>query len=1187
MDLKQGSSTDWCPDDFDQGDDINRPGPSGMKHNTGHFLIGGMKFKNIDFIKDTFTDDNIVLTDTNGRPFDVLTNNDMDSMTVLGNPATDFGMTKHSQTVMLPEYNSMSEVETMVSMPEQYFQNDLYQIKSNNLSQVSNRHSVMDNLSHDNSLVQIDQLSFIPKQTNNFVNNLGSNQDMILETGNNRFLFSENGGSYIEVTLKENDVLNSDENEFYTVPQSRSVQDNHIAQKIVSIDDLSLLSSPKSHHNVELLVNHEELVDDIDTCDIAVVDESQIPLNSNQLKDRIEEGSESVSLDVDHHQHSSGFQRMSKETIEKIAEEFVRQPQCIDEDISINFISRINPKPPSLIEYWCEDCNKLYQNESNCPIHQVNSIIDLAVQTRARASLPATHLRIMKIKTQANLNTKFGVFARKTIQKHTQFGPLEGVNIKDEDCVEEPINDEFKYLLEVDKQFRRIDVSNEDKSNWMCFVQPAKTKQEQNMIVDQIGDYLYFTTTRAIYQREELRVGYSTFYAHKRGLQVLPAAAENNHGISSLQVRKPFKSLKISQELCKQSDQLRNNLPSKGKMMRTSSTPCKNMTIKRKLSNRFGKNNSQCNLYVNAQNNSKNNYRMKLRSNYSILNIFMCVSCELKFSKRETILIHSKMHEDEFDGERVTLTDTSCPECNSEFHLNEELIKHVYVHSFTDNRMGLGGTIYNCHQCERRYRNAMHLKSHQAKHKENDLKPYKCSMCDKRFMNTVVLTCHVRTHFEGVIYDCPMCRLTFVDLKSLKGHVYSHAVNNIFYCPMCPLQFNTYKSIRKHIRARHHGIEFGCEYCNSSFNSRFNLNLHMLSHSDQRDFLCTMCGKQYKRKDKLKIHMNKVHYSKKKPSKTQLKLEAKADKRAQQIQLKTAKTMLEYESAEFRCDKCLLGFKRRGVYVNHLVLRHPEINLNSVPSLNQPVLPKAKMYMCLYCDKMYKTNAKRKSHILKNHPDCELPQKPTDKTVIIDDSPPSLVANSTVATGSSQAHSCQWCYKQYVLKNKLLRHQRAQHYHLLPPSLQEPQPSKKLGYKVKKTNHPPQTVNIQFTDTDGFELTATDIQLDNPIEPGSIIAIKRPIKGNSEYISQTMQNLGLSTANGGLNEEQYYRILDTQGDVAYAQVIDSPVTLLTFAGQTIQQVLSSCSAATVLTTEGCTATTSTGGSCTTSTEGLQ
>lgn len=217
-------------------------------------------------------------------------------------------MTKHSQTVLLPEYSSMSEVATMVSMPEQYFQNDLYHLKPNNMSQVSNTHSVMENLSHDSSLVQIDQLSFIPKQTDNFVNNLGTSQDMILETGNNRFLFSENGGSYIEVTLKENDVLNTEENEFYVVPQSRSVQENHIAQKIVSMDNLSLLSSPKSHHNVELLVNHEELVDDIDTCDIAVVDESQIPLNSSHLKDRIDEGSQSVSLDVDHHQqHSSGI----------------------------------------------------------------------------------------------------------------------------------------------------------------------------------------------------------------------------------------------------------------------------------------------------------------------------------------------------------------------------------------------------------------------------------------------------------------------------------------------------------------------------------------------------------------------------------------------------------------------------------------------------------------------------------------------------------------------------------------------------------------------------------------------------------------------------------------------------------------------------------------------------------------
>lgn len=46
-------------------------------------------------------------------------------------------------------------------------------------------------------------------------------------------------------------------------------------------------------------------------------------------------------------------------------------------------------------------------------------------------------------------------------------------------------------------------------------------------------------------------------------------------------------------------------------------------------------------------------------------NIWVCVACDLKFSKRETIVIHSKLHEDEFDVERVTFTDTSCPECDS------------------------------------------------------------------------------------------------------------------------------------------------------------------------------------------------------------------------------------------------------------------------------------------------------------------------------------------------------------------------------------------------------------------------------------------------------------------------------------------------------------------------------------------
>lgn len=91
------------------------------------------------------------------------------------------------------------------------------------------------------------------------------------------------------------------------------------------------------------------------------------------------------------------------------------------------------------------------------------------------------------------------------------------------------------------------------------------------------------------------------------------------------------------------------------------------------------------------------------------------------------------------------------------------------------------------------------------------------------------------------------------------------------------------------------------------------------------------------------------------------------------------------------------------------------------------------------------------------------------QTVIIDDDLSNQMDSNNAS--SSLAHSCQWCHKQYVLKNKLLKHQRAHHYHLLPPSLQEPQPSRKLGNKMKKmddhstlkSEQQSQTVNIQFT----------------------------------------------------------------------------------------------------------------------------
>lgn len=67
----------------------------------------------------------------------------------------------------------------------------------------------------------------------------------------------------------------------------------------------------------------------------------------------------------------------------------------------------------------------------------------------------------------------------------------------------------------------------------------------------------------------------------------------------------------------------------------------------------------------------------------------------------------------------------------------------------------------------------------------------------------------------------------------------------------------------------------------------------------------------------------------------------------------------------------LLSFT--GMLVNHLAKRHPDVRPDSVPELNLPILQTMKDYICLYCDKVYKSSSKRKQHVLKIHPGEPLP----------------------------------------------------------------------------------------------------------------------------------------------------------------------------------------------------------------------
>ena len=142
----------------------------------------------------------------------------------------------------------------------------------------------------------------------------------------------------------------------------------------------------------------------------------------------------------------------------------------------------------------------------------------------------------------------------------------------------------------------------------------------------------------------------------------------------------------------------------------------------------------------------------------------------------------------------------------------------------------------------------------------------------------------------------------------------------------------------------------------------------------------------------------------------------------------------DYERFTFKCHQCLLGFKRRGMLVNHLVKRHPETPLNSVNELNMPILKPSKDYYCQYCNKVYKSSSKRKVHILKNHPGAPLPlsARETNGECANGLNGPDPTYSATVGSITLQPHRCKQCHRQYASNAKLLQHQRKKHQTNIP-----------------------------------------------------------------------------------------------------------------------------------------------------------
>ena len=134
-----------------------------------------------------------------------------------------------------------------------------------------------------------------------------------------------------------------------------------------------------------------------------------------------------------------------------------------------------------------------------------------------------------------------GVFAKKVIQKRTQFGPYVGQLSTKLTCY-----DESRLVLQVLKDGGKyfLDTPNEDCGNWMMFVRLARNQEEQTLVAYQHCGEVYFTTVKPIEPHTELKVWYAADYAkfmetsavfikEESDVSPLPVVAALSHSFST------------------------------------------------------------------------------------------------------------------------------------------------------------------------------------------------------------------------------------------------------------------------------------------------------------------------------------------------------------------------------------------------------------------------------------------------------------------------------------------------------------------------------------------------------------------------------------------------------------------------------------------------------------------------------
>ncbi|KAI5620317.1 PR domain zinc finger protein 10 isoform X1 [Silurus asotus] len=786
------------------------------------------------------------------------------------------------------------------------------------------------------------------------------------------------------------------------------------------------------------------------------------------------------------------------------------------------------PRPPQPFtpqHLWCEECNNA--NPGECLKHgPLYPVVNRPVMSKARASLPL----ILYID-----HFQGGVFSKRRIPKRTQFGPVEGPLMPHSElpgtqfqlklCMSDPQKD-----IEQSEDMW-INLSDEDRCNWMMFVRPAENHMEQNLVAYQYGSDIFYTTIRNIPPKQELKVWYAASYAEFVNKKIHEITEEERKVLREQEKNWPcyecnrrfMSSEQLQQHLNMHDDKLdliqRPKARRRGRGRKRFSTgrrPGRRPKFIRLETPAEGADKSQDFLafsklpYEEQAGRVINGLKVDELGEDTVETV-TSGTLETRVGQTETLNevnaaesqtspTNDTQAEKEDQNTPVTTDSHLTPQdMRRARRIRNAALQHLFIRkSFRP---------FKCTLCGKAFREKDKLEQHMRYHSREGYR-YTCHQCSKGFLSSSVLEEHLQMHLEQRNYACLFCTESYDRLELLKEHVSVHLVNGCFSCPSCKKTFTDFIQVKKHVRSFHSEKIFQCMECDKAFCRPDKLRLHMLRHSDRKDFLCSTCGKQFKRKDKLREHMQRMHNPEREAK--------KADRIHRTKSQKQKEPTTDFESFMFKCRLCMMGFRRRGMLVNHLSKRHPDMRIEEVPELTLPIIKPNRDYFCQYCDKVYKSASKRKAHILKNHPGAELPPSIRKLRPARPGEPDPMLSTHTQLTGTiaTAPVCCPHCAKQYSSKTKMVQHIRKKHpeFAQLTNNIQPP-----LATTV--INSTPAVIATDGTTSEA--VVTTDLLTQAMTELSQTLTTDyRTVQGDFQRI----QYIPVTQAGGGLNQSQHIQL---------------------------------------------------------------